>query len=176
MAAPAIDTTLSQQGCEEMDGDRGLAEHSGANAGAEGARLGNHTDDDQFGRGVTHNPQLRERLLKPWIMGRQTKLDLMRQKVSFAIGAQRSRCIFRFDSIRDYDQVLTVQVRRQIQPRCAQVKDLDVRGTFVLATERFHRQGAETVIPHQHVPQSDHADMPRRQQGVASLHVHKTFT
>ncbi len=178
MSAAAIDAAPHHQASDVIDGDRGGAQHGGANAFAEGARLGNDADNDKFGRGVTHEPQLRQRLLKAWIVRRQTKLGPAGQKVVFAVDAQCSRLLFlmRLNRICDYDQIRAVQIRSEIQPRRAEVENFNVRAAFVLATKLFNGQGAETVIAHQHVSQPYYAHVLRSWQRGASRRVHKTFT
>ncbi len=118
---------------------------------AEVARFGNDADDDKFRRGFARQPQMSQRLLKSWVVARQTKLGPMRQKVGFAVDTQRSRLLVRLYSICDYDQVRAVQIRREIQARCAEVKDLNIRAAFILATKLFDSQGTKAVIAHQHV-------------------------
>ena len=58
---------------------------------------------------------------------------------------------FRMNSIRDHDQVRAVQIRSEIQSRCAEVKNFNIRTAFVLATKHFDSQRAKAVIAHQHI-------------------------
>src|SRR5271157_381984 len=126
MPAAAIDGALQQQAGDVIYRSRGSDQHRGADTRAEVARLGNDTYDDEFGRGFASQPQMRERLLKPRIVGRQTKLGPASQKVGFAVDAQCSRLLFRMNSVGDHDQVSAVQIWREIQPRRTEVDNFNV--------------------------------------------------
>ncbi len=84
-------------------------------------------------------------------MAGKAKLGAMPSNIGFAIDAQGSRFLICIYSICDYDQVCTVQVRREIQSRRAEVEDLDIRTALVLATKHFDREWAKAVITHKHV-------------------------
>jgi hypothetical protein len=116
MPAPAIDAALDQQASDVIDSNRGGAEHRGAKTLAQVARLGNDTYDDNFGRGVTGQPQSRERFANSRIVRRQAKRGPASQQVVFAVDAQRAGLLLGMNSICDYDQVRGVQKRREIEP------------------------------------------------------------
>src|SRR5208282_1017473 len=173
MPAAAVDAALHQQAGNVIYGDRAGAQDRGAKTVAQAAQLGNDADDDKFGRGVTGQLQERESLPNSRIVRRQTKLGPASHKLVFAVDAQRSRIFLRMNSIRDHDQVRGVQMRREIQPRRAEVENFNVRAAFVVAAKHFHGQWAKAVIAKKNVSYADNAGSRRSAAGAG---VHRTFT
>jgi hypothetical protein len=122
---------------------------------------------------VTGQPQSRERFPNSRIVRRQAKLGPASQKIVFAVDAQRAGLLLGMNSICDYDQVRGVQIRREIEPRRAEVENFNVRAAFVPATEHFHGQWAKAVIAKKNVTYADDAGSRGYPAGTSA---HSTFT
>src|SRR5208282_6170521 len=96
------------------------------------------------------------------------KLSPASQKVGFAVHGQRSRLLVRLYSVGDHHQVRAVQIRRKVQARCAEVKDLNIRAAFIFAAKPFDHQWTKAVIAHEHIPQPYDAYTRRNWQYRAS--------
>jgi hypothetical protein len=157
---------------------------------AEAAGLGNDSDDNYFGRSVTSQSQLRQRLQNSGVMRCQTELSrrrsslrrssLRQSKIVVAIDAQRSRRFFftGMNSIRNHNQIRIVQVRREIQSRRAEIENFNIRIALVEGTEHLDRHWAETVIAEKNVTKPKHGNstkgLPRG--CISKTCTHNTFT
>ena len=65
MSPSAIDRPLHKQARDGIDRNQTSIQHGETDAFAEAAGLGNDSDDNYLGRGMTGQPQLRQRLLNP---------------------------------------------------------------------------------------------------------------
>ena len=153
MPAAAIDGALHQQSSDGIDRNQAGIQHGETNTAAQIAGLGNNADDNHFRRGVACQSQLRQGLLHSGVMRCETKLSLRRCKIFIAIDEQRSWLFFftRMNRIGYHNQIRVVQIGREIQSRCAEVENFNLRIALVEGTKHFDRQRPKAVIAKKNV-------------------------